>query len=204
PQAPLPQAAPPPGASWKIEDPQDVLPRRRRPFPRRQALAILVGLAVVALVAGIGLLGVGNGMVRVGAGLAIAGVALAVARHIRRRWASRAPEAERRAATILFGAGQRAELTQSLMIEVDQVVRNLDSFDAKFLGMTVVAMIHEYEAAKNSSDRQSALLNVVVLMEKLQAHFSPWHVRHKDAIATSVAVVGALAGVASVVSGFLG
>ncbi|MGQ0775231.1 MAG: protein kinase domain-containing protein [Pseudonocardiales bacterium] len=215
-----PETALPPGKAWKIEPPQQGAraqrPRaqrppvqrppvqRRRVFPRKQALAVLVVLAVAALVAGIGLLGVGNGLVRVGVGLAIAGVALAGARHIRRRWASRAPEAEQKAATILFGAGQRAELTRSLMIEVDQVVRNLNSLDAKILGMTVVAMIREYEEAKKSSDRQAALLNVVVLMEKLKAHFSPWYIRHKDAIATGVAVVGALAGVASVVSGFLG
>ncbi|MGH3884259.1 MAG: hypothetical protein ACRDRC_12770, partial [Pseudonocardiaceae bacterium] len=163
----------------------------------------LVVLSVAVVAAGIVLLGVRNGLVRIGIGLAIAGIAFVVAQQIRRRWTSRAPEAERRAATILFGAGQRDELTRSLMIEVDQVVRNLKSLDAKFLGMTVVAMIHEYEAAKESSERQAALLNVVALMEKLQAHFSPWHVRHKDAIATCVAVVGALAGVASVVSGFL-
>lgn len=74
----------------------------------------------------------GTGLVRVGAGLAIVGVALAVAQQIRRRWASRAPEAERRATTILFGAGQRDELTRSLMIEVDQVVRNLKSFNPEF------------------------------------------------------------------------
>lgn len=35
------------------------------------------------------------------------------------------------------------------------------------------AMLHEYEEVRESSDRQAALLNVVVLMEKLQAHFSP-------------------------------
>ena len=222
-----PDAALPRGAAWKIEPPQPPqdaplprpplprpsLPRpslpsppiqRHRVFPRKQALSILMVLAVAALVAGIAILGVGNGLVRVGVGLTIAGVALAGARQIRRRWASREPETERKAATILFGAGQRAELTQSLIIEVDQVVRNLNSLDAKFLGMTVVAMIREYEEAKKSSERQAALLNVVVLMEKLQAHLSPWHVRHKDAIATGVAVVGALVGMASVVSGFLG
>ncbi len=180
--------------------------RAPKSLPRTQALApwaALVGLAVAVLVAGIVLLGVGNGLARVGVGLAIVGVALVVAQQIRRRWTSRAPEAERRAATILFGAGQRDELTRSLRMEVDQVVRNLKSFDAKFLGVTVVAMIHEYEEARESSERQAALLNVVVLMEKLQARLSPWHVRHKDAIATGVAVVGALAGVASVLSGFL-
>ncbi|MGH3987263.1 MAG: serine/threonine-protein kinase [Pseudonocardiaceae bacterium] len=191
----------------RAEQPPD-LDRAAAPkyLPRTWALApwaTLVVLSVAVVAAGIVLLGVRNGLVRIGIGLAIAGIAFVVAQQIRRRWTSRAPEAERRAATILFGAGQRDELTRSLMIEVDQVVRNLKSLDAKFLGMTVVAMIHEYEAAKESSERQAALLNVVALMEKLQAHFSPWHVRHKDAIVTCVAVVGALAGVASVVSGFL-
>lgn len=37
------------------------------------------------------------------------------------------------------------------MIEVDQVVTNLNSLDAKFLGMTVVAMIREYEEARDSA-----------------------------------------------------
>ncbi|MGH4000949.1 MAG: hypothetical protein ACRDTJ_26205, partial [Pseudonocardiaceae bacterium] len=188
----------------------DRAPDAPKPLARTHALApwaILVVLAFVVLVAVIALLPVmallPAALVRIGAGLAIAGGALAVAHQIRRHWTSRAPEAERKAATILFGAGQRDELTRSLMIEVDQVVRNLKSFDAKFLGVTVVAMIREYEEARESSERQAALLNVVVLMEKLQARFSPWHVRHKDAIATGVAVVGALVGVAGVISGFL-
>ena len=174
--------------------------RRRR---QRLATGAGVGLVVAAAgVAGVQLIGVEQGL-GIGVGIVIVAVALAAAQWIRSRWASRAPEAEERAATILFGAGQREELTRSLMIEVDQVVRNLNSLDAKFLGMTVVAMIREYEEARDSSERQAALLNVVALMEKLRARFSPWHVRHKEAIATAIAVVGSLVGVASVVSGFL-
>jgi Protein kinase domain len=179
--------------------PPPLKPRSR--FLSRSTLAAGVAL-VVLCAAGVWLVGIERGL-GIGVGLAIVAVALVVARQIRCRWASRAPEAERRAATVLFGAGQRKELTQSLMIEVDQVVKNLNSLDAKFLGMTVVAMIREYEEGRNSSERQAALLNVVLLMEKLQAHFSPWHVRHKDAIATGIAVVGSLVGVASAVSSFL-
>lgn len=158
--------------------------------------------AVVLLGSGLWLLGVQRSL-GVGAGLAVVSGALLLAGRVRRRWADRAPEVQERAATILFGAGQRAELTQSLMIEVDQVVKNLNSLDARFLGMTVVAMIREYEEARDSSQRQTALLNVVALMEKLQAHLSPWHVRHRDAIATIIAVVGSLVGVAGVVGSFL-
>lgn len=64
-------------------------------------------------------------------------------------------------------------------------------------------MIHGYEDSRDSSERQAALLHVVTLMEKLQTHLSPWYIRYKDAIATSIAVVGALVGVAGVVTGFL-
>lgn len=136
------------GADWKPRYSQQAEQSLRdanqaasasRSLSRTQALApwaALVVLTVAVLIAGIALLGVGNGLARAGVGLAIVGVALAVAQQIRHRWTSRAPEAERQAATILFGAGQRDELTRSLMIEVDQVVRNLKSFDTKFPGMT--------------------------------------------------------------------
>jgi len=40
-------------------------------------------------------------------------------------------------------------------------------------------------------------------MERVSKHYSPWHVRHKDAIATAIAVLGCAAGVATVVSRFL-
>jgi hypothetical protein len=213
----------PPGVGWSNSGPAAGVrstSRRRSPLV---LVGLVVGVSLVTLVVwmsvvllgaspptGVGpggaepgpRIGVDQGL-SVGVGLAIVAVAFVVAQQVRRRWASRAPEAEQQAATILFGAGQRAELTQSLMIEVDQVVKNLNALDAKFLGMTVVAMVREYEEGRDSSERQAALLNVVALMEKLQARFSPWHIRHKEAIATGIAVVGSLVGVASVISGFL-
>lgn len=194
----------PPSKQWARDGTLSPSARTSTRWPGLVVLFV-AGLGIVFVAElGIALFGFWYGLIRVSVGLAIAGVGLVVAHQIRRRWTSRSPDTERKAATILFGAGQRDELTRSLMIEVDEVVKNLDSFDAKFLGITVVAMIREYEQARKSSDRQAALLNVVTLMEKLQVCLSPWHVRHKDAIATGIAVVGALAGVASVVSGFLG
>ena len=44
---------------------------------------------------------------------------------------------------------------------------------------------------------------MVTVMEKVRAHFAPWHVRHKDAITTSVLVVGSLTGVAGALAAFL-
>lgn len=139
---------------------------------------------------------------RVAAGLVIAGGALLVAWRVR-RLASRSPDTERQAASILTGAGEREALTRSMVLEVDQVVAKLKGLDAKFLGYTMVMLIREAEEATESADRVAALIQMVTLMEKLVKQLSPWYVRHKDAIATGIAIVGALVGVASVVSGFL-
>lgn len=202
---PPPVGVPPPPSPGYGQggSPLEVSPPSERP---RKPVALWIGPAVLsAVLLGVGawLIGAGWGLVRAAAGLVTVGLALGLARWIRQRWTSRAPETEQHAANLIFGAHQREELTQSLIIEVDQVVSNLTTLDAKILGMTVVAMIHQYEDAKKWSHKQKALLDMVTLMEKLQQHLSPWHVRHKDAIATAVAVIGALTGLAGVVSGFL-
>jgi hypothetical protein len=137
------------------------------------------------------------------AGAAIVALGLALAWAVHRRSASRSPEIERRATQVLFGTDTHGDLTKSLMIEVDQVIGSLRTLDARVMGMTLLAMIGEYDAAKQSSDRQAALVNVVTIMEKLQTRLSPWSIRHKDAIATTIAVIGCISGAASAISGFL-
>lgn len=139
---------------------------------------------------------------RAAAGVLLVTVALLVAHRVR-RLVGPAPEAERRAAGILTGAGSRTALTESMVFEVDQVVARLKGLDAKFLGLTLVMLIREAEEAKESADRVAALTQMVALMEKLTRRLMPWYIRHKEAIATGIAIVGSLAGVASVVSGFL-
>lgn len=139
---------------------------------------------------------------RITVGLVVAGGGWFVARRVR-RLRSRAPDTELQAASILTGAGEREALTRSMVLEVDQVVAKLKGLDAKFLGYTMVMLIREAEEATESADRVAALVQLVTLMEKLMKQLSPWYVRHKEAIATGIAIVGALAGVASVVSGFL-
>jgi hypothetical protein len=139
---------------------------------------------------------------RVIVGLVVAGGALLVARRVR-RLTSRAPDTEQQAASILTGAGGREALTRSMVLEVDQVVAKLKGLDAKFLGYTMVMLIREAEEATESADRVAALVQMVTLMDKLVKQLSPWYVRHKEAVATWIAIVGALVGVASVVSGFL-
>ncbi|TDV43569.1 serine/threonine-protein kinase [Actinophytocola oryzae] len=135
-------------------------------------------------------------------GVAVAVGALVAAWRVR-RLTGRSPEVARQAAGILTGAGERDALTRSMVVEVEQVVARLKGLDARFLGLTMVLLIREAEEAKESADRVAALAQMVTLMEKLSKQLSPWHVRHKEAVATAIAIVGALVGVAGVVSGFL-
>jgi serine/threonine-protein kinase len=128
---------------------------------------------------------------------------VAVARVLDRRWSAPMPELDQEVAGVVLGARTRADLSRSLMIEVDKVVQRLERLDEAVLGITVAALVLEYKSAKTSPDRQAALLNVVTVMEKVRAHFAPWHVRHKDAITTSLLVVGSLTGVAGAVAAFL-
>lgn len=133
-------------------------------------------------------------------GVGIAVGAIVLARALRHRWEAPSPATEHRASELLFGTAARKDLTQSLMIEVDQLLGALQAVDSRILGVTVVAMINEYETSRESGDRQAALLHVVELMEKIQTRLAPWHVRHRDAITVSIAIVGCLTGVLSAVT----
>lgn len=179
-----------------------VTAQRVRPRMVRLALAgvLLAAVVVVVVVAGASW----TGIALVANGLIVAAVAIGVARWLRRRWSVASPQLERDASRLLFSAVGRAELSRSLMIEVDTMLEGLRSVDERILGMTVVAMLAEYDTADSSADRQAALLNMVAVLEKVEGRLAPWHVRHRDAIATTIAVVGCVAGVLSAVQPFLG
>jgi hypothetical protein len=200
-----PPAQPMPASVMPGGFPQPTPSRRRTGRPLAAAYAVpWMWLAIAAgAAASVAALVLWPRAGRVLAGAAIVALGLALAWTVRQRSASRSPQIERRASQVLFGAGRREDLTKSLMFEVDTVVSSLRTLDARIMGMTLLAMIDEYDTARQSSDRQAALVNVVTIMEKLQVRLSPWHVRHKDVIATTIAVVGCLSGAASAVSGFL-
>lgn len=183
-------------------------PRGRFPSPRRVLGWSTLALSSVLIVpTGVSLWATRTGVLatagRITVGLGVAASAVAVAWLVRGWLASREPEVRQRAAGLLFGADQRTELSRSMMVEVDQIVVRLKTLDAKFLGLTVVAMIHEYEAGRDTTERVAALQQVIALMEKLTKDLSPWHIRHQNAITTLIAITGSLAGVATAVSGFL-
>jgi hypothetical protein len=65
-------------------------------------------------------------------------------------------------------------------------------------------MLDEYGRATEAKDRQSALMNVVSLSEKLTQRLSPWYVRYKEVIASAVAVLGAVSGLLAAITSLLG
>jgi hypothetical protein len=166
---------------------------------RAVALAASGALVGVALVAAVGVVPAVRVLVAVA--LVVGGIGAGLG--VRRRLARQEPEIGRRAAGVVFGAGERDDLSLSLMVEVEDVMRSLERVDDRVLGLTLVGMVAEYRDAGESSERQAALVNVVTIMEKVQARLSPWPVRHRDAIAVAVAVVGCITGIATLVTGWL-
>lgn len=219
------------GGAGRVLRSSDV-PTVRATAPRHRSWPLAIGLAAVALAAVVVIVGLsgrggsathssnsppGKGTpsdpaapangpsarwVSIGISSAILVSGLGAALAFRRRVSRPALAAQQRATDILFGARDRGALTNTLRIEVDSVVAQLRGLDARVIGVSVMAMANEYEQSKSSSDRQTALMNVVTLMERLQQHLDPWHVRNKDLVATLIAVTSALAAVAQAVAAF--
>ncbi|MBA2645839.1 MAG: serine/threonine protein kinase, partial [Pyrinomonadaceae bacterium] len=128
--------------------------------------------------------------------LAGGGVALAV---LLRRWLGRRrTDLERDASSIIFGSRSREILTASLALQVDEIVLKVRRLDERILANTLAIMVREFEDAKESQDRQAALMNAAQLMEKLTARLSPWYVQYEKLIAFFVALVGIATGLVSV------
>jgi serine/threonine protein kinase len=111
-----------------------------------------------------------------------------------RQWLGRRSSATAQAYDLASGAKSRVDLTATIAIQLDDLVRNLRALDERVLAGSVALMLKEYDQATDAKDRQSALMNVVTLSEKLAQRLSPWYVRHKDVIASGVAVCGAISG----------
>jgi flagellar basal body-associated protein FliL len=105
---------------------------------------------------------------------------------------------------IATGAKERLDVTQTIAVQLNELVTNLQALDQRILAGTVALMLNEYQQASEAKDRQAALMNVVALSEKLMVSLSPWYVRYKDAIASAVAVAGAVSGLLTAYNGIYG
>lgn len=121
-----------------------------------------------------------------------------------RGWLGRRSSVKEQAYDLALGAKSRANLTATIALQLDDLVGRLRGLDERILAGTVALMLDEYGKATDAKDRQSALMNVVALSEKLAQRLSPWYVRYKDAIASAVAVVGAASGLIATISALHG
>ena len=179
----------PASARWIIECFQ------RLPFWLAPVLAVLV-LFVIAENFGV----IPPRALAVVCGVLWTGLSVTLGFWLRRRLGLNSSGAAR-AYELAVGAKTRVDLTASIRLQMNDLVRNLRALDDRVLASSVALMLQEYEQAAEAKDRQSALMNVVSLSEKLGQRLSPWYVRHKDVIASGVAVLGALTGLLTAISG---
>jgi hypothetical protein len=135
-----------------------------------------------------------------GIGLAAAGVG---AGYWIRGLLTRSPSDLRAAALgLALDAGKRLDVTATIAMQVTDLIGRLRDLDERILAGTVALMLEEYQKATDAKDRQSALMNVVSLAEKLGQRLSPWYVRYKDVIGSAVAAAGAVSGLLTAYNGF--
>jgi tRNA A-37 threonylcarbamoyl transferase component Bud32 len=121
-----------------------------------------------------------------------------------RRWLGKGSSAKAQAYDLMLGAKARVDLTATIALQLDDLVTKLRGLDERILAGTVALMLDEYGRASDAKDRQSALMNVVTLSEKLAHRLSPWYERYKEVIASAVAVLGAISGLLTAITSLLG
>jgi serine/threonine protein kinase len=140
---------------------------------------------------------------RFGAGLLLMGASISIAFWLR-KWLGSRSQVKSEAIELVFGAKTRTDLTATIAVQLDQLVSRLRRLDERILAGSVALMLNEYGSATDPKDRQAALMNVVVLSEKLAVRLSPWYERHKEIIASAVAVMGGVSGLVTALNSVLG
>ncbi|HTU61760.1 MAG TPA: serine/threonine-protein kinase, partial [Polyangiales bacterium] len=93
-------------------------------------------------------------------------------------------------AAVLGRAHAVEDLSKSLALDVEQLLEACRNLDQHMLAKTLALMIGEYDKARESDDRQAALMKAVELMEKLHVKLAPWYVKRQTALTWGVGVIG--------------
>jgi hypothetical protein len=95
-------------------------------------------------------------------------------------------------AAVLGHAHAVDDLSKSLAFDVEQLIEVCRSLDQHMLAKTLALMIGEYDKARESEDRQAALMKAVELMEKLHEKLAPWYVKRQTVLTWGVGVLGSV------------
>jgi hypothetical protein len=163
-------------------------------------LLLVVGLLIWFWPLG-GLTGAGfSKLLPVVAGVLLAGAGVGAWFYVPRFLRKRKSEVQKDAGEVLLGARGRDVLNTTLALEVEALLLRCRRIDERILGMTLAGMIGEYESAKDSDNRQAALMNATQLLEKLMTRLSPWYVRHEKLIALVISIIGVVSGILTTVN----
>ena len=176
-------------------------PPAQRPLARRVKVAGATGMALAVLAtAVIGLTSPWSKQadwppIALGSLLILAGVGMGFT--VRWFLADRRDRLAGNISALLGGARTREALSMTLSLQMDELIEKCQQMDEKFLGLTMALMVKEFDTAKKFDDRQKALMNAVMILEKLEPKLSPWYVRHDKLIASGVSLVGIVSGLAT-------
>ncbi len=104
-------------------------------------------------------------------------------------------EVRQKANEVLFGLRSREDLSNTLAVEINELISRCRAADEKILGSSVAIMIDEYRSASSFDDRQTALVTAVEFLEKLSTRLSPWYVKYDKLIVALVSILGLVSGV---------
>jgi hypothetical protein len=82
-------------------------------------------------------------------------------------------------------------------LEVEELFRQCKRLDERIFAASVALMFQEYKSAKESDDRQAALMNVIQITDKLMDRLCPWYVKHEKVVSFIGSAVGVISGAAS-------
>ena len=176
-------------------------PTAQKPLARKVRVAGATGMALAVLAtAVIGLTSPWSKQadwppIALGSLLILAGVGMGFA--VRWFLAGRRDRLAGNISALLGGARTREALSMTLSLQMDELIEKCQQMDEKFLGLTMALMVKEFDTAKKFDDRQKALMNAVMILEKLEPKLSPWYVRHDKLIASGVSLVGIVSGLAT-------
>jgi hypothetical protein len=176
-------------------------PTEQRPLASTVKVAGAIGMALAVLAtAVIGLTSPSTKPadwppIALGSLLILAGVGMGFA--VRWFLADRRDRLAGNISALLGGARTRQALSMTLSLEMDELIEKCQQMDEKFLGLTMALMVKEFDTAEKFDDRQKALMNAMMILEKLEPKLSPWYVRHDKLIASGVSLVGIVSGLAT-------
>jgi hypothetical protein len=90
-------------------------------------------------------------------------------------------------------------MTQSLALDVQQLIAHCRSLDQRILGRSLALVVDQLQHASSPGDQLQVLSLAVSTMTQLSERLLPWYVRYKKVLAFFVALVGLVTGIITAV-----